>query len=72
MPRQPYPNFYYDQEDVVFDRAQKKGFTWSVARPHTMIGFAPNNLVVDSFFIIIKLFLNALRLWEVMFTRQEN
>ena len=45
MPRQPYPNFYYDQEDVVFDRAAKKGFTWSVARPHTMIGFAPNNLV---------------------------
>jgi nucleoside-diphosphate-sugar epimerase len=45
--RQPrvleYPNFYYNQEDVLFDRASKLGFTWTVARPHTMIGFAPHN-----------------------------
>ena len=31
------------QEDVVFDRAEKLGFTWNVARPHTMFGFAPYN-----------------------------
>lgn len=43
IPRQPYPNFYYDQEDALFDYAEKRGFTWSVARPHSMIGFAPNN-----------------------------
>ncbi len=45
QPRTPFPNFYYDQEDALFERAEKRGFTWSVARPHTMIGFAPNNQV---------------------------
>jgi len=43
LPRRNVRNFYYDQEDVMFDRAVKKGFTWSVARPSMIIGFAPRN-----------------------------
>jgi len=43
LARLPYPNFYYNQEDVMFDRAKKRGFKWNVARPHTIIGFAPYN-----------------------------
>lgn len=41
--RQPVDNFYYEQEDRVFDAAKKFGFTWSVHRPHTIIGFAVGN-----------------------------
>ena len=37
------PNFYYDQEDVLFESAKARGFTWSVHRPHTMIGFVVGN-----------------------------
>lgn len=36
-------NFYYAQEDEVFAAAQRDGFTWSVHRPHTIIGFAVGN-----------------------------
>ena len=43
QPRLPNLNFYYNQEDVVLDRAKKRGFKWNVARPHTIIGFAPYN-----------------------------
>jgi nucleoside-diphosphate-sugar epimerase len=42
-PRLPGPNFYYAQEDVLFEAAQKRGFAWSVHRPHTMIGVAIGN-----------------------------
>jgi nucleoside-diphosphate-sugar epimerase len=41
--RLPGLNFYYAQEDVLFEMAQKRGFTWSVHRPHTMIGFVIGN-----------------------------
>jgi nucleoside-diphosphate-sugar epimerase len=41
--RLPYENFYYAQEDVLFEAAQRQGFTWSVHRPHTMIGYALGN-----------------------------
>ena len=41
--RLPYQNFYYEQEDILFDEAAKRGFTWSVHRPHTMIGWAIGN-----------------------------
>jgi nucleoside-diphosphate-sugar epimerase len=41
--RLPYQNFYYEQEDILFDEAKKRGFTWSVHRPHTMIGWAIGN-----------------------------
>lgn len=36
-------NFYYAQEDEVFAAAARDGFTWSVHRPHTMIGMAVGN-----------------------------
>lgn len=42
-PRLPGPNFYYAQEDVLFEMAKKQGFNWSVHRPHTMIGFVIGN-----------------------------
>jgi nucleoside-diphosphate-sugar epimerase len=41
--RLPYDNFYYEQEDILFDAAARRGFTWSVHRPHTMIGWALGN-----------------------------
>lgn len=43
MERVPYQNFYYTQEDILFAEAAKQGFTWSVHRPHTMIGWALGN-----------------------------
>lgn len=36
-------NFYYAQEDELFAAAARDGFTWSVHRPHTIIGKAPGN-----------------------------
>jgi len=41
-PRLDTPNFYYAQEDELFAAAQR-GFTWSVHRSHTVIGFAVGN-----------------------------
>jgi nucleoside-diphosphate-sugar epimerase len=41
--RLPYENFYYVQEDILFDAAERDGFTWSVHRPHTLIGWALGN-----------------------------
>ena len=41
--RLPHENFYYTQEDVLFAAAERDGFTWSVHRPHTMIGYALGN-----------------------------
>jgi nucleoside-diphosphate-sugar epimerase len=43
MPRVPGENFYYTQEDEVYSAAERQGFTWSVHRPHTIIGFALGN-----------------------------
>ncbi|BDA84043.1 NAD dependent epimerase/dehydratase [Aureimonas sp. SA4125] len=36
-------NFYYAQEDEVFAAAEQDGFSWSVHRPHTIIGQAVGN-----------------------------
>jgi nucleoside-diphosphate-sugar epimerase len=36
-------NFYYAQEDEVFTAASRDGFTWSIHRPHTIVGFAIGN-----------------------------
>ncbi|SEL76089.1 Nucleoside-diphosphate-sugar epimerase [Sphingomonas palmae] len=36
-------NFYYAQEDELFAAAQRDGFSWSVHRPHTVIGKAVGN-----------------------------
>ncbi|WP_244817876.1 SDR family oxidoreductase [Caballeronia sp. Lep1P3] len=41
--RQAVENFYYEQEDRLFDAANRYGFGWSVHRPHTIIGFALGN-----------------------------
>ncbi|MDR5796032.1 SDR family oxidoreductase [Caballeronia sp. LZ008] len=41
--RQDVDNFYYEQEDRLFDAARQFGFGWSVHRPHTVIGFAVGN-----------------------------
>ncbi len=45
QPRLPGENFYYTQEDLLFAAAERGGFTWSVHRPHTMIGWALGNLM---------------------------
>jgi nucleoside-diphosphate-sugar epimerase len=42
-PRLPGLNFYYTQEDILFAAAKRHGFTWSVHRPHSMIGYALGN-----------------------------
>ncbi|MGO4439170.1 SDR family oxidoreductase [Rhizobium sp. RAF56] len=41
--RLPGENFYYVQEDEVFAAAARDGFTWSIHRPHTLIGYAVGN-----------------------------
>jgi nucleoside-diphosphate-sugar epimerase len=43
QPRLDIENFYYAQEDEVFAAAARDGFTWSVHRPHTIIGYALGN-----------------------------
>jgi nucleoside-diphosphate-sugar epimerase len=43
QPRLNIPNFYYAQEDEVYAAAARDGFTWSVHRPHTIIGKAIGN-----------------------------
>ncbi|SJM49399.1 SDR family oxidoreductase [Gulosibacter sp. 10] len=37
------PNFYYAQEDELFEAASREGFTWSVHRAHTVTGHAVGN-----------------------------
>ncbi|WP_158961745.1 SDR family oxidoreductase [Myroides fluvii] len=39
-PRLDLPNFYYAQEDEVYAAAARDGFTWSIHRPHTIVGQA--------------------------------
>jgi nucleoside-diphosphate-sugar epimerase len=43
QPRLDVENFYYAQEDEVFSAAARDGFTWSIHRPHTIIGYAVGN-----------------------------
>lgn len=43
QPRLDIENFYYAQEDELFAAAKRDGFTWSVHRPHTIIGYAIGN-----------------------------
>ncbi len=43
QPRLDIDNFYYAQEDEVFAAAAQQHFTWSVHRPHTIIGYALGN-----------------------------
>ena len=41
--RLPGENFYYAQEDILFSGASEHGYSWSVHRPHTIIGHAIGN-----------------------------
>jgi nucleoside-diphosphate-sugar epimerase len=41
--RLPYENFYYVQEDILLEAAERDRFTWTVHRPHTLIGWALGN-----------------------------
>jgi nucleoside-diphosphate-sugar epimerase len=43
QPRLEYENFYYTQEDILWEAANRHGFGWTVHRPHTVIGFALGN-----------------------------
>jgi nucleoside-diphosphate-sugar epimerase len=43
QPRLDIPNFYYAQEDEVYAAARRDGFTWSIHRPHTIVGRAVGN-----------------------------
>jgi nucleoside-diphosphate-sugar epimerase len=43
QPRLEYENFYYDQEDILFASAGRHDWSWSVHRPHTVIGWAIGN-----------------------------
>lgn len=45
LPRLPLQNFYYAQEDEVFTAAAREGYSWSVHRPHTIVGKAVGNLM---------------------------
>jgi nucleoside-diphosphate-sugar epimerase len=42
-PRQPGDNFYYTLEDILYETARARSFSWSVHRPHTVIGHARGN-----------------------------
>ena len=47
-PRHMPPNFYFDQQDLLMERQQGAGWSWTCLRPHTVCGFAvgmPMNLV---------------------------
>ncbi|MFH6990920.1 SDR family oxidoreductase [Flavobacterium sp. FlaQc-48] len=43
QPRLDIPNFYYAQEDEVYEAAARDGFSWNIHRPHTLIGNAIGN-----------------------------
>ena len=45
QPRLSGENFYYTQEDILFDFAARHGFGFSVHRPHTIVGYAVGNLM---------------------------
>src|SRR5215467_12967819 len=43
QPRLDIENFYYAQEDELYAASKRDGFSWSVHRPHTIIGYALGN-----------------------------
>ncbi|KAL2318480.1 hypothetical protein Fmac_032356 [Flemingia macrophylla] len=46
LPRLQAPNFYYAQEDILFDEVRKKkNLTWFVNRPQVIFGFSPYSLM---------------------------
>ena len=46
MPRLDFQNFYYVQEDILFEEVEKKeGLTWSIHRPAVIFGFSPYSMM---------------------------
>ncbi|PIA50585.1 hypothetical protein AQUCO_01200050v1 [Aquilegia coerulea] len=46
VPRLDTPNFYYTQEDILFEEIKnKEGLTWSIHRPTLIFGFSPYSLM---------------------------
>ncbi|XVE55800.1 hypothetical protein DITRI_Ditri03aG0186200 [Diplodiscus trichospermus] len=46
LPRLNAPNFYYIQEDILFEEIEKKeALTWSVHQPNVIFGFSPYSLL---------------------------
>jgi nucleoside-diphosphate-sugar epimerase len=43
QPRLDHENFYYVQEDILWDAAERYDFGWTVHRPHTVIGYTLGN-----------------------------
>ncbi len=41
--RAPIPNFNYDQQDYLHNRAKTAGWTWTASRPNTLLHFSPDN-----------------------------
>jgi nucleoside-diphosphate-sugar epimerase len=37
-PRHPHENFYWEHEDYIKARGEQRGFTWTVLRPHLIVG----------------------------------
>lgn len=42
-PRTITPNFYYDQEDLLRTRSMGAAWSWTAARPNTLLHFSPHN-----------------------------
>lgn len=40
-PRPGFPNFYYDQQDLLAERVRRKAWAWSASRPTFIYDFAP-------------------------------
>ena len=46
LPRLDVPNFYYTQEDILFEEASKtEKLTWSIHRPEVIFGFSPLSMM---------------------------
>jgi len=52
-PRLPGLNFYYTQEDIVFREAARRGFSWTVHRPHSIVGYAVANAMNMGFTLAV-------------------
>lgn len=34
-------NFYYEQEDILFELAENRSWSYNIVRPHAIVGYAP-------------------------------
>ncbi|KAK2601232.1 hypothetical protein N8I77_010696 [Diaporthe amygdali] len=44
-------NFYYDQEDVLFELAARRPWSYNIVRPHAIVGYAPGAAI---YFLICR------------------